>query len=291
MVSKNQYDFLVADYLSTAIYGYLINQKFGIPWAYSSHNVEFKRFLDFARDDIKRYPLVPYYYFVERLGCRADLLISISKLDALVFKKWVPNSRMLILPQGFDEGMFHPPAQEHCPDPPVILFYGLLSHLPNNQAVYIIYNKIMPKVVAEYPNAIFRFVGDKPPNDIKHPNIEFKGYATDLVEEIHKSSMVIAPILQGGGMRTKIIESLACGKQVVSTPKGAEGIDIAIESMKICEIDDFPGVIIDVLNSSTCDPSSDFDLLRKKYSWDVLLPRLKVQIDSIINYDKTPVAL
>jgi glycosyltransferase involved in cell wall biosynthesis len=38
---------------------------------------------------------------------------------------------------------------------------------------------------------------------------------------------MIAPIFSGSGMRVKIIEAMSYGKCVLSTPVGAEGIDIA----------------------------------------------------------------
>ena len=38
--------------------------------------------------------------------------------------------------------------------------------------------------------------------------------------------VMIVPLLSGGGMRIKIIEGMALGKAIVSTPLGAEGIGV-----------------------------------------------------------------
>ena len=37
--------------------------------------------------------------------------------------------------------------------------------------------------------------------------------------------MVLAPVRTGGGMRMKVLQAIAAGKAVVTTPRGAEGFD------------------------------------------------------------------
>ena len=38
-------------------------------------------------------------------------------------------------------------------------------------------------------------------------------------------NIMVVPLLSGSGMRIKIIEGMACGSVIISTPKGAEGIN------------------------------------------------------------------
>ncbi len=72
-------------------------------------------------------------------------------------------------------------------------------------------------------------VGKSPPADILHwpeedRNIEVTGFVDDVRPHLHRASVVIVPLRSGGGMRLKILEAMAAGKTVVSTPMGAEGI-------------------------------------------------------------------
>jgi len=70
----------------------------------------------------------------------------------------------------------------------------------------------------------FQIFGENPPKNISHPNMQITGFASNLESYIRRANVVIVPIIKGGGMRMKIIESLACGKTVISTYKGASGI-------------------------------------------------------------------
>ena len=71
----------------------------------------------------------------------------------------------------------------------------------------------------------FRFVGPAFPRDLTHPNVERAGFVDDLQAEYRRATVVLVPVESGGGLKIKAIEALACGCQLVATPKGMEGID------------------------------------------------------------------
>jgi len=52
------------------------------------------------------------------------------------------------------------------------------------------------------------------------------GYVENLPEYIAAADLAIVPLLRGGGTRIKILEYMASGKAVVSTLKGAEGLNL-----------------------------------------------------------------
>ena len=58
------------------------------------------------------------------------------------------------------------------------------------------------------------------------PNIVFVGEVADAYEFMNSKSVMIVPLFSGSGMRVKIIEGMALGKSIVTTPIGAEGIDV-----------------------------------------------------------------
>lgn len=57
-----------------------------------------------------------------------------------------------------------------------------------------------------------------------YKSIEVHGFVNDAKEFINSHDIMIVPLLSGSGMRIKIIEAMALGKCIVSTTKGAEGI-------------------------------------------------------------------
>jgi glycosyltransferase involved in cell wall biosynthesis len=55
------------------------------------------------------------------------------------------------------------------------------------------------------------------------------GAVDDVRPYLHRAAVVVAPVRAGSGTRLKILEALAAGKAVVSTPLGCEGLDVQTE--------------------------------------------------------------
>ena len=61
---------------------------------------------------------------------------------------------------------------------------------------------------------------------VEKPGIFFHGEVESAKEFADENDIMIVPLLSGGGMRVKIVEAMALGKIIVTTPIGAEGLDI-----------------------------------------------------------------
>lgn len=283
MMMHTKFDIIIADYANASLYGYMLSKQFGVPWIYSSHNVEYRRWLELGKLDYRRYPFVPFMYLVERLGCSANLVVVISESDAKVFRRWVDEDKLVVILQGFNEETFNPYYEEPMSERPVVLFFGNLAHVPNREAAYTIIREILPRVVEKFPDVVFQFVGANPPKDFAHQNTQLKGFADNLADYIHRASVVIAPITLGGGMRTKIIEAIACGKVVISTDKGAEGILGNYRNLIIKKIEEFPDAICETIKNKKLVNDHEFETLKTEFSWNSTLPKLHQKIEEVIN--------
>ena len=58
----------------------------------------------------------------------------------------------------------------------------------------------------------------------KLANVHIVGEVEDAKNFINSNSIMIVPLLSGGGIRVKIIEGMALGKAIISTAVGAEGL-------------------------------------------------------------------
>jgi glycosyltransferase involved in cell wall biosynthesis len=56
--------------------------------------------------------------------------------------------------------------------------------------------------------------------------VELTGYVDDIRPVVAGSSLAVIPLRIGGGTRLKVLEAMALGTPVVSTPKGIEGLDV-----------------------------------------------------------------
>lgn len=152
-----------------------------------------------------------------------------------------------------------------------VLFVGFLSYLPNLDAVKNICNEIAPNFDM---NVNFLIIGKNPPKIKKPENVTFLGYVDNIKEAIFHSNVCIAPIRYGSGTRFKILEYFAMGKPVVSTSKGAEGIDYTDKRNILIEDDfyEFSGRIKELLDNPNMRNQiarNGQDLVRKKYDWSI----------------------
>jgi glycosyltransferase involved in cell wall biosynthesis len=65
-------------------------------------------------------------------------------------------------------------------------------------------------------------------DDVDAPRaVRFAGWTDSLVDQYEDARLVIAPLFSGGGTKLKVLEGMAAGRPVVTTPIGAEGLPAA----------------------------------------------------------------
>jgi glycosyltransferase involved in cell wall biosynthesis len=107
-----------------------------------------------------------------------------------------------------------------------------MNYYPNTDGATYFAREILPLVHRRFPDAKLRIVGPVGPGpvmDLKSDRVEIVGFVDDLIAEIRRAAVVVAPLRMGGGTRLKILEAMALAKPIVSTTIGAEGLDVAHE--------------------------------------------------------------
>lgn len=113
-----------------------------------------------------------------------------------------------------------------------ILFVGKMSYAPNVAAVSRFAVEVLPHISSAFPGLRFRVVGASPVPEVKNlsrlsPDIIVEGFVDDLSACYREASIVVAPMFSGSGIQNKILQAMAAGCCVVTTPIGAEGLDIS----------------------------------------------------------------
>lgn len=112
-----------------------------------------------------------------------------------------------------------------------VLFVGDFSHPPNREAAKIITREFYP--VLDKNDIIITIVGRNISKIRKYlkrcNNIEIFENTRDVREFYWKSSLFIAPIFSGAGMRIKILEAAACGIPILMTDIANLGINLSPE--------------------------------------------------------------
>lgn len=108
-------------------------------------------------------------------------------------------------------------------------FTGNLRYYPNYDGISYFCRNIWPKIIEKFPNLKFYIIGSENKKLIKkfknYPGLVFTGFVDNPNEIIAKSLAFISPVRIGAGIQGKVLESMGCGKVVISTSTGIEGID------------------------------------------------------------------
>ncbi|MFA5865490.1 MAG: glycosyltransferase family 4 protein [Phycisphaerae bacterium] len=142
---------------------------------------------------------------------------------------------------------------------PVISFMGLLN-IPHNQiGLQGFLENIFPKIIRQVPNVRFQIIGSNAPKKIIQlasrfrDNVVFAGFVENFADALKTTRVFVAPIYFGTGIKTKIIDAMALGLPVVTTPIGAEGLSIQNrENIMIAEDDNqFADCVVELLKDSS----------------------------------------
>jgi glycosyltransferase involved in cell wall biosynthesis len=193
--------------------------------------------------------------FQPRAWAGADLIQVYSRGDAERIAARAPRlaARLRVDPYGIE------PAAAPEPAPPaaeIVLFTGTFTHPPNRDAARWLAREIMPALRPLRPQARLRIVGSAPPPDLlglAAADVEIVADAPAIAPHLAAAALVIAPVRGGGGMRMKVLEAMAAGKVVVTTPLGAEGY-VEFEPDPPLVIAETPAQIAAAVASLLADP-------------------------------------
>jgi glycosyltransferase involved in cell wall biosynthesis len=136
-----------------------------------------------------------------------------------------------------------------------VVYFGLLSTIPNIDGVVHFVQDIWPHIAEANPEARCKIIGGRPPPSLlalAGPRIELTGFVSDLRPHLAAAAAVVVPLRLGGGTRLKIVEAMAMGKAIVSTTLGAEGI-AAVPGRDLL-VEDQPTAFADAVRRLLADP-------------------------------------
>jgi succinoglycan biosynthesis protein ExoO len=109
-----------------------------------------------------------------------------------------------------------------------VLFVGS-NTAPNVVGLRWFVETVWPDIRAAMPDAVLRVAGSVAAAFPTAPDgVVFLGRVDDLAALYKEAGVVISPLLQGSGLKIKLIEALGQGKAIVATPKTVQGIEAAI---------------------------------------------------------------
>lgn len=154
---------------------------------------------------------------------KADFLITVSKADADILAQHFPSKRIGIIPLIYTPE----PQRSSFNDRKDLLFVGNFVHPPNSDALIQYCAHILPLLRDKLPNVKTYVVGaNSLPllEGFANDDLIITGFVPDIKYFLDRCRVNVAPLRYGAGANGKILESLATGLPVITTPVGVEGI-------------------------------------------------------------------
>jgi glycosyltransferase involved in cell wall biosynthesis len=252
------------------------------PVVVDSHEIAYDLSRQFARAG--RNPVRRLYAEANWRKLRRDELVTYRKADGVYLCSAaderrlldvVPQARTAVIPNAADVEYYQPRSTDPWPDGHTVVYFGLLSTVPNVDGVIHFIRDIWPRIAEAHPDAHCKIIGGRPPPSLlalAGPRIELTGFVPDLRPHLASAAAVVVPLRLGGGTRLKIVEAMAMGKAIVSTTLGAEGIE-AVPGRDLLIADqpaDFAGAVKHLLANPALAAQigqSARRLAVERYSW------------------------
>ncbi len=213
---------------------------------YDAHNAEFvlqRRALLTDLPRARRFPKAVYSLVqwlrlrrFERQVCLAsNCVLAVSEEDRAALARLAPEraGAMRVLPNGVDPAYWsRTPAYPAAPlgGADNLVFDGTMDFRPNVDAVLWFASEVWPHVRRARPDAQFYIVGRNPSAEVlalgRRPGITVTGAVDDTRGWVAGATVYVVPMRMGGGVRLKVLQAMAMGCAIVSTPMGAEGITV-----------------------------------------------------------------
>lgn len=220
-------------------------------------------------------------YYEKNIYKKFDVCIVVTETDKKSLKFLNPDLNIIVIPNGVNTEYFKPIyVKEEFPS--LIYVSDMSSNITATNILHF-YNNIFPLIREKVPEVKLYLVGRNPIEDIKvlssDPSVVVTGYVEDVRPYLAKSSIFIAPMIFGTGIKNKVLEAMSMGKCVVTSKKGAQGI-IAVNNKDIIVVDDkreFAMYVVELLHNKLLRKTIGNNartIIQTGYSWTKITEKL-----------------
>lgn len=174
----------------------------------------------------------------QAVQCANGVFVTAEREKDLLLARHPGTANVRVAGNGVDIERFAPMPYEDRP--PEVVFVGAMDYWPNVDAVTWFAQAAWPQVRAVHPQARFLVVGADPDRRVRAlravPGCQVTGAVERVEPYLERARIVVVPVRVARGIQNKVLEGMAAGLPVVTTPQGADGIDaVHGETLYVCE--------------------------------------------------------
>lgn len=268
IIRKEKVDILqVNNSQSVLLFGAKYSHELKVPLVTEMHDVDstLKRTLKADINTIEEMEFVQYCASLlsHNIICMTDIdhhqLIQIG----------VEARKLNIIPNGIDTEYYKFSIPKF--NQKQIVFLGNMFYLPNKNAAEKIITQIMPRL-PEMKLVCIGMADSSFANKYSSSQVTFSGPVDDIRPILESSSIAVAPIFEGSGMKVKILNFAAAGLPILTTSFGIPGYpsEIATVENDLCR---YPQIIKSILSNkdhATNQVKKSRKIIEKHYSWETI---------------------
>jgi glycosyltransferase involved in cell wall biosynthesis len=176
-------------------------------------------------------------------------------------------------------------------DTTILIYNGALDYKPNIEALDAILQYINPYLQQQHFKYKILVCGNGLPDSYnkleayRDQNIIFCGFVDDITLYFKGADVYLNPMIGGGGIKTRLVESISYNTNAVSTQKGAIGFMNATVEDKVAVVEDnnwpaFAEAVIAMSKKKTADTTKEF---YEYYYWTNIVQRFIKQVNAVIS--------
>jgi len=207
--------------------------------------------------------------YEQQILSRSDCILAVSEADRAFLAAQIGAVPVITIANGV-----YLPEQRSCGRTHEVITIGSHHHGPNHEGALWFYQCIWPQITKALPDSRWIVIGSGTERFASYigddNSVHIVGYASDLAPFYQNAICAAIPIQSGGGTRLKLLEAMAWAVPVVTTSKGAEGIDHGGSVHVADNPDQFAKAVIHCLQN----PESVYpcalqarSIVAEKYSW------------------------
>ncbi|KKQ91780.1 MAG: Glycosyl transferase group 1 [Candidatus Woesebacteria bacterium GW2011_GWA2_40_7] len=285
-LTNNKYDVIHAEtfYVMPHI------PKTSVPIVLVEPTIEFSVYQHYVDNEVSFFFKPIYLFDVIKLKFwekfywkRASRLFAVSVEDKKIMQDEIPGIKVGVIPNGVDVDYFEE-KKVLRKFPPRALYHGDYKWMQNVEAVNILIKEIWPVVRARVKGVKLWISGRNVPEKIiefskKYNDIEISESLKDNRDAYKAASVLVTPIMSPGGTRLKVLEAMASGLPVVSTPVGVAGLGITQGKQALVSqnIKDLAEMTINVLSNKKLAEklaSEGKSFVSANFDWHSIVSRL-----------------